>query len=105
MKNVKVKFKMLILLICVVVMAIFNLMIARYCLRTMKENALDQLEQQIRDDYDTNIKEEVQNAYEIMEEGSTTIYKLEATPYSSSRVVFVDKFGIRWGIMTEQTER
>ena len=53
--------------------------------------------------YDT--KEEVQRAYEIMKEGSTTIYKMEATPYSSCRVVFVDKFGIRWGIMTEQTER
>ena len=52
--------------------------------------------------YDT--KEEVQKAYEIMKEGSSTIYKLEATPYSSCRVVFVDKFGIRWGIMTEQTE-
>ena len=32
-------------------------------------------------------------------------YQLEATPYSSCRVVFVDRFGIRWGIMTEQTER
>lgn len=53
--------------------------------------------------YDT--KEEVQRAYEIMKEGSTTIYKMEATPYSSCRVVFVDRFGIRWGIMTEQTER
>lgn len=53
--------------------------------------------------YDT--KEEVQRAYEVMKEGSTTIYKMEATPYSSCRVVFVDKFGIRWGIMTEQTER
>ena len=53
--------------------------------------------------YDT--KEEVQRAYEIMKEGSKTIYKMEATPYSSCRVVFVDKFGIRWGIMTEQTER
>lgn len=53
--------------------------------------------------YDT--KEEVQRAYEIMKEGSTTIYKIEATPYSSCRVVFVDRFGIRWGIMTEQTER
>lgn len=45
------------------------------------------------------------NGYEIMKEGSKTIYKMEATPYSSCRVVFVDKFGIRWGIMTEQTER
>ena len=53
--------------------------------------------------YDT--KEEVQRAYEIMKEGSKTIYPLEATPYSSCRVVFVDRFGIRWGIMTEQTER
>ncbi len=53
--------------------------------------------------YDT--KEEVQRAYEIMKEGSKTIYEMEATPYSSCRVVFVDKFGIRWGIMTEQTER
>ncbi len=53
--------------------------------------------------YDT--KEEVQQAYAVMQEGSTTIYPMEATPYSSCRVVFVDRFGIRWGIMTEQTER
>ena len=53
--------------------------------------------------YDT--KEEVQAAYSFLKEGSTTFYPMEATPYSSCRVVFVDKFGIRWGIMTEQTER
>ncbi len=50
-------------------------------------------------------KEEVQQAYEIMKEGSKTIYQMETTPYSPCRVVFVDKFGIRWGLMTEQTER
>lgn len=50
-------------------------------------------------------KEEVQAAYALLKEGSTTIYPIEATPYSSCRVVFVDKFGIRWGIMTEQIER
>ena len=53
--------------------------------------------------YDT--KEEVQRAYAMLQEGSKTIYPMEATPYSSCRVVFVDRFGIRWGIMTEQTER
>lgn len=53
--------------------------------------------------YDT--KEEVQAAYAVLKEGSTTLYPMEATPYSSCRVVFVDRFGIRWGIMTEQTER
>lgn len=47
-------------------------------------------------------KEEVQRAYEVMKDGSKTIYPMEATPYSSCRVVFVDRFGIRWGIMTER---
>lgn len=49
-------------------------------------------------------KEEVENAYEIMKEGSKTIYKMEATQYSACRVVFVDKFGIRWGLMKEGQE-
>ena len=50
-------------------------------------------------------KEQVAAAWEVMKEGSTVIYPLEATFYSSARVVFVDRFGIRWGIMTETTER
>jgi len=50
-------------------------------------------------------KEQVQHAYARLQEGSTTIYPIAATPYSSCRVVFIDRFGIRWGIMTEQTER
>ena len=50
-------------------------------------------------------KEEVQAAYEVMKEGSKTIYPMGSTWYSSCRVAFIDRFGIRWGIMTEQTER
>ncbi|MHC1787563.1 MAG: VOC family protein [Christensenellales bacterium] len=50
-------------------------------------------------------KEEVQRAYEQLKEGSTTIYPMESTPYSACRVVFVDRFGIRWGIMTEDMDR
>lgn len=38
--------------------------------------------------YDT--KEEVRRAYEIMKEGSKTIYKMEATPYSSFGVNVFD---------------
>ncbi len=49
--------------------------------------------------YDT--KEEVERAYEVMKENSKTIYPIEETSYSLCRVVFVDKFGIRWGIMVE----
>ena len=52
--------------------------------------------------YDT--KEEVQRAYALLPEGSTTIYPMEATPYSSCRGAVVDRFGIRWGVMTESTE-
>lgn len=49
-------------------------------------------------------KEEVQYAYDILKESSQTIYPMEETPYSTCRVVFVDKFGIRWGIMTEKND-
>lgn len=50
--------------------------------------------------YDT--EEEVKRAYGVMKENSKTIYPLVETPYSPCRVVFVDKFGIRWGIMVEE---
>ena len=50
--------------------------------------------------YDT--VEEVQHAYGLLKEGSQTIYSMAVTPYSACRVVFVDRFGIRWGIMTER---
>ncbi|WP_238483753.1 VOC family protein [Anaerosporobacter faecicola] len=46
-------------------------------------------------------KEEVIQAYEVMKEGSKTIYPIQETTYSSCMVVFVDRFGFRWGLMTE----
>lgn len=53
--------------------------------------------------FDTS--DEVKKAYEILKDGSTTIYPIHSTTYSSCEVVFIDKFGFRWGLMTEQTER
>lgn len=50
-------------------------------------------------------KDEVAAAYEILKEGCTLIYPMRQTTYSSCEVVLIDKFGFRWGIMTEQTER
>ncbi len=50
-------------------------------------------------------KEEVQHAYDVLKENSTTIYPMQSTSYSSCMVVFIDSFGFRWGLMTEQTER
>ncbi len=52
-----------------------------------------------------NTSDEVKNAYTILKEGSITIYPIHSTTYSSCEVVFIDKFGFRWGFMTEQTER
>ena len=49
-------------------------------------------------------KEQVTVAWEAMQEGSTVVYPLQSTFYSSARVAFVDRFGIRWGIMTETAE-
>lgn len=50
-------------------------------------------------------KEEVLRAYEVLKEGCTLIYPVHSTTYSSCEVVLIDKFGFRWGIMTEQTDR
>jgi len=47
--------------------------------------------------------ESVKRAYEILEDGSTIIYPMKSTTYSSCFVSLVDKFGFRWVLMTEQT--
>ena len=47
----------------------------------------------------------VKRAYEVLEEGSTIVQPMISTPYSSCFVSLIDKFGIRWVLMTEQTER
>jgi len=50
-------------------------------------------------------KEEVQKAYRILSEGSTILAPMSSTTYSSCVVSFIDKFGFRWGLMTEQPDR
>ncbi len=50
-------------------------------------------------------KEEVIRAFEIMKEGCEVIYPIHSTVYSSCFVSFIDKFGFRWVVMTEQTEQ
>ena len=50
-------------------------------------------------------KEEVIQAFNILKEGGEIIYPLHSTTYSSCTCSLVDKFGFRWIIMTEQTER
>jgi PhnB protein len=49
--------------------------------------------------------EVVQKAYQILSESSTTLSAMKSTTYSSCAVSFIDKFGFRWGLMTEQPDR
>lgn len=47
----------------------------------------------------------VKKAYEIIKDGSTIIFPIVNTTYSSCFVSLIDKFGLRWGLMTEQIEK
>ena len=47
----------------------------------------------------------VRRAYETLCEGGLLIYPMKTTSYSSCFVSLIDRFGMRWELMTEQTER
>ena len=49
--------------------------------------------------------ESVKEVYEVLKDGSTLLRPMISTTYSSCFVSLVDKFGIRWGLMTEQAEK
>lgn len=50
-------------------------------------------------------KEEVLEVYNALLPGSTVLVPIHSTTYSSCSANLIDKYGIRWGLMTEQTER
>lgn len=50
-------------------------------------------------------KEDVLRAYDVLKEGCEIIYPVHSTSYSSCEVVLIDRFGFRWGLMTEQPDR
>jgi PhnB protein len=49
-------------------------------------------------------KEDVERAYAALSQDSTILTPMKRTSYSSCFVNFIDKYGIRWALMTEQTE-
>ena len=50
-------------------------------------------------------KEYVERAFNILSENGIIIAPLQSTTYSSCFSNLIDKFGIRWTLMTEQTEK
>lgn len=45
--------------------------------------------------------DEVRRAFDILAPGGQIIYPLQSTTYSSQFGVLIDRFGFRWGLMTE----
>jgi len=50
-------------------------------------------------------KEEVQGVYNALLPGGTVLVPMHSTTYSSCAANLIDQYGIRWGLMTEQTEK
>ncbi len=49
--------------------------------------------------------EAVKHVYSILSRGATIVHPMQATTYSSCFVSLIDRFGMRWELMTEQTEK
>jgi len=49
--------------------------------------------------------DEVKKAYSFFKEDAVILAPMQSTTYSSCFVSLIDKFGMRWELMTEQTER
>jgi PhnB protein len=45
--------------------------------------------------------EDVKGAYEVLKDGATILYPMHSTTYSSCLVSLIDRYGNRWGLMTE----
>lgn len=49
--------------------------------------------------------DDVNAAYKVISEGATILTPMGSTTYCSCYVLLIDKFGMRWELMTDQTER
>jgi len=49
--------------------------------------------------------DEVKKAYSLLKDNAVIISPMKSTTYSSCYVSLIDRFGMRWELMTEQTER
>lgn len=50
-------------------------------------------------------KEEVEKVYNLFLPGSQVLVPLHSTTYSSAVANVIDRYGIRWGLMTEQADK
>jgi PhnB protein len=50
-------------------------------------------------------KEEVERIYNLLLPESKVLVPIHSTTYSSCTANLIDRYGMRWGLMTEQTEK
>jgi len=67
MKNLSVKLKMNVILLLVMVLAIVELLVSAKSLDSMKKKAMDSIESSIRENYDQNIKEQVESVLTVLD--------------------------------------
>lgn len=67
MKNLSVKLKMNLILLLVMIMTLIELFVSSSSLNKMKANSLKTMETAIRDDYDQNIKEQVDSVMSLLD--------------------------------------
>lgn len=66
MRNLKVKVKMLLLVLCVVILAALSITLSAYYMSQIQNEAIEDLEATIRTSYDNNIKQQVNSVISLL---------------------------------------
>lgn len=108
MKNLKVRTKMAILLFCVVILAVFSVIVSGSNMKAMQETSLKNFEKQIRDDYDQNIKEQVGSVISLLtkinQEYENGTYTLDEAKKLAADIVRDMRYGEAGYFWIDQTD-
>ncbi|MBO5032893.1 MAG: methyl-accepting chemotaxis protein [Lachnospiraceae bacterium] len=103
MKNLKVNVKMTLLLLCVIILAVFSILLSCSNMKKVEEEALATLEETIREDYDQNIKEQVENVLSLLdainaqyENGAYTLEEAKKLAADQVRALRYGESGYFW---------
>ena len=108
MRNLKVRTKMMILLFCVIVLAVFSVIVSDANMKAMQKSSLDNFEKNIRADYDQNIKQQVQSVISLLtkinQEYENGKYTLEEAKKLGADIVREMRYGEAGYFWIDQTD-
>ena len=102
MKNLRVSLKMTFLLFCVIILSISSMILACNNMKKVEKEALSILEETIRTNYDTNIKEQVDCVITLLDESGT--YTLEEAKKLAADEVRQLRYGDSGYFWIDQTD-